>query len=189
MGNTVAVVYHSGYGHTKALAEAVREGAAGVEGTEAPLIAVDAMTDADWDVLDGADAIVFGAPTYMGSASAPFKSFMDQTSKRWAEQRWKNKLAAGFTNSGSFSGDKLTTLHQFINLAGQHGMVWVSLGLMPAGSAEDLNRVGGFVGAMAQSNVDEGADVAPPATDRATGAHLGRRVATMALSWNPPTDI
>ena len=111
---TVAIVYHSGYGHTKAIAEAVLKGAASV--THAQLISV---TDADtqWDALAKADAIIFGAPTYMGSASAPMKAFMDASSKVWFTMGWKDKIAAGFTVSASQSGDKLSTLNQFVTFA------------------------------------------------------------------------
>ena len=64
------------------------------------LIRVEAV-EMHWDALHGADAIVFGSPTYMGSVSAKMNVFM-------------------------------------------------------------RNRLGSFAGAMAQSNADEGPDVAPP---------------------------
>ncbi len=133
--SSVAVVYHSGSGHTRVQAKAVRDGAASVEATTAHLIPVDDV-DAHWGVLDEADAIVFGSPTYMAGASAPFKAFVDATSPRWAEQRWRDKLAAGFTNSAGMNGDKLATLQQFALFAMQHGMVWVGLGLFPGESYE-----------------------------------------------------
>ncbi|MBL8567516.1 MAG: flavodoxin family protein [Phreatobacter sp.] len=183
----VAVVYHSGYGHTKVQAEAVQRGAASVAGTEASLVAVEEV-ESHWPLLDAADALIFGAPTYMAGASAPFKVFLDETSGRWAGQQWKDKLAAGFTNSAGYNGDKLATLQQFALFAMQHGMIWVGLGLLPgnhtsAGSPEDLNRLAGFLGAMAQSNADQGADLVPPAADRLTAEHLGRRVAEAAQRW------
>ena len=70
----------------------------------------------------------------------------------------------------------------------QHGMVWVGLGLLPGnvtadGSPEDLNRLAGFLGALAQSNADAGPDAAPGTSDRRTAAHLGARVATAAIRW------
>jgi NAD(P)H dehydrogenase (quinone) len=191
----IAVVYHSGSGHTKAQAEAVRDGAAEVEGTEVRMIAVDDLTGHEpgevrpaWQYLDDADVIVFGSPTYMAGPSAAFKAFMDATSGRWAEQAWADKLAAGFTNSAGYSGDKLNTLEAFALLAMQHSMVWVGLGLMPGniteqGSPEDLNRLAGFLGAMAQSNADVGPEIAPAGSDLRTAAHLGRRVAEAAERW------
>ncbi|MEM7074855.1 MAG: flavodoxin family protein [Pseudomonadota bacterium] len=184
----VAIVYHSGYGHTEHQAKAVSRGAATVEGTQVDLLSVadfdgDAA-DAHWAKLDAADAIIFGAPTYMGSVSGDMKKFMDATAGAWSAQKWANKLAAGFTNSGAHSGDKLSTLISFVLLAGQHGMIWVNLNLMPGnnastGSLDDLNRVGGFIGAMSQSNVDQGVEGMQD-SDLRTAEHLGRRVAETA---------
>lgn len=185
----IAIAYHSGYGHTQALAEAVAAGAASVQGATAMLIKVDTMQPADWETLAAADAIIFGSPTYMGSVSGPFKQFMDESSRPWYEAEWADKLAAGFTNSASHSGDKLNTLIQMNVLAAQHRMIWVSLGLPPGnnskeGSPEDLNRIGSYLGAMAQSNADAGPEEAPPNSDRRTAEHLGRRVALAAQRWN-----
>ncbi len=181
----VEIVYHSGYGHTAALAEAVAAGARRVEGVRVGIQSVEAV---DWDALDAADAIIFGSPTYMGSVSAPFKVFMDETSHRWFERKWRNKLAAGFTNSGSWSGDKLNTLVQMVVFAAQHGMIWVGLDVLPGynsaeGTPQDLNRIGSYLGVMAQSNVDEGPETAPPQADRDTAALLGERVARATLAW------
>jgi NAD(P)H dehydrogenase (quinone) len=141
-----------------------------------------------WEQLHAADALIFGTPTYMGTVSAEFKAFMDKTSEFWPRQPWKDKLAAGFTNSGSQHGDKLNTLISLAVFAAQHGMNWINLGLMPGhnsstGSAEDLNRFGGFLGAMAQSNTDQGPELAPPKSDRDTAFQLGRRVAEAAGRW------
>ena len=192
MSVNTCVVYHSGYGHTAKQAEAVFEGMNKVDGVECASLSVDDLVDAEaaaWATLDAADAIVFGCPTYMGSPSAGMKTFMEATSGRWMEQKWVDKLAAGFTNSGSQNGDKQNTLVDIATFAAQHGMNWVTLGLMPgnnssAGSVEDLNRLGSCLGAMAQSNVDEGADVVPPASDLETARRLGQRVAEAALRWS-----
>ncbi|MCX5130603.1 MULTISPECIES: flavodoxin family protein [unclassified Streptomyces] len=179
----VSIAYHSGYGHTAVLAEAVRTGALEA-GAEVHLIQVDEITDAQWEQLDASDAVVFGSPTYMGTASGAFHVFAEASSKRWFGQDWKDKLAAGFTNSGSKSGDKLHTLQFFQILAAQHGMNWVNLGLHPgwnnsAGSEHDLNRLGVFAGAAAATNVDEGPDAVHP-SDVATAEHLGRRITETA---------
>ena len=183
---SVAVVYHSGYGHTAEVAKAVAHGANFVDGITAKLIRVEDV-DKHWDDLDAADAIIFGAPTYMGSASAPFKAFMDASSKVWFKQGWKDKIAAGFTHSGSQGGDKYNTITQLFTLAMQHGMIWVGLGLMPGnnsskGSINDLNRLGSSTGSLTQSNTDQGAE-AIPASDLKTAEHLGRRVALVALQF------
>jgi multimeric flavodoxin WrbA len=107
----VAIVFHSGYGHTAKQAQAVAAGAADVAGVESQLIPVE-DADTTWEDLERADAIIFGSPTYMGGPSAQFKVFQEATSKKVmaAGFKWKDKIAAGFSNSGSRSGDKLATL-------------------------------------------------------------------------------
>ncbi|WP_454764000.1 flavodoxin family protein [Cupriavidus campinensis] len=182
----VAIVYHSGYGHTAKQAQAVARGAASVDGVESLLVSVDDI-DQHWTMLEDVDGIIFGAPTYMGSASAQFKGFMDATSRNVFAKggKWANKVAAGFTNSASRSGDKLATLQQIAVFAAQHGMHWINLGLPPghnnSKSTEDtLNRHGFFLGAAAQSDADVSAEVAPPPADLRTAEHLGARVARVA---------
>ncbi len=185
------MVFHSGYGHTAKLAEAVAEGVREVKGVDCAQIAVESLEDTesdDWAVLDSADAMIFGCPTYMGSVSAGMKQFMELTSPRWMEQKWVDKLAAGFTNSGSQNGDKQNTLVSFITFAAQHGMIWINLNELPGnnsskGDITDINRLGASLGAMAQSNVDQSAEEVPPESDLETGRKLGARVAECALRW------
>ena len=92
---SVVVIYYSGYGHTKRVAETVAEGA------QAELIAIDSNGDiqeSDWQKLNDAKAIIFGAPTYMGSVPWQFKKFADATSKAWFVRSWQDKVFAGFSN-------------------------------------------------------------------------------------------
>jgi NAD(P)H dehydrogenase (quinone) len=183
----VAIVYHSGYGHTARQAHAVKRGIEKIPGALTVFLTSEEARS-QLDKLQQADAIIFGAPTYMGSASAEFKAFMDATSKPFFEGVWKDKIAAGFTNSASRAGDKLETLIQFAILAAQHGMHWVNLGLPPAnnsskGSEEELNRLGFFLGAGAQSNADQGPELSPPQSDLFTAEHLGERVAKVTMQF------
>jgi NAD(P)H dehydrogenase (quinone) len=187
---SVCIVYHSGYGHTERVANAVGEGVMSVPDVQCKLVKAADLTDdsKDWDDLDSADAIIFGSPTYMGSISADMKRFMEATSSRWMETKWADKLAAGFTNSGSQNGDKQNTLVSLVTFAAQHGMVWINLNQLPGnnnskGSTDDINRLGASLGVMAQSNVDEGPDVAPLQSDLQTAKLLGVRVAECARRW------
>jgi multimeric flavodoxin WrbA len=179
----VVVVYHSGYGHTKKQAEAVAAGAGAV------LIAIDAegnIGEADWAALEAADAIIMGSPTYMGMASWQFKRFADASSKPWFGQKWRNKIAAGFTNSASMNGDKLSTLHYFFTLAMQHGMIWVGNAMMPANrkaaQRNDMNYLGSFCGAMMQSPSDASPDEVLPG-DLETARRFGGRVAEITQQF------
>jgi NAD(P)H dehydrogenase (quinone) len=184
----ITVVFHSGYGHTKKQAEAVLAGASGTEGATGTLVAISAegtLADADWETLAASDAIIFGAPTYMGGPSWQFKRFADASSKPWFGQAWKDKIAAGFTNSATMNGDKFSSIQYMVTLAMQHSMVWVGTGMMPSNSKaatrNDLNYVGGFTGALATSPSDASPDEAPLPGDLETARQFGARVATYAV--------
>ncbi len=185
----VAVVFHSGYGHTKKQAEAVHAGAQKVD-PNALLITIDAegnLKDEDWAALAAADAIIFGSPTYMGTVSWQFKKFADASSKPWFSQAWKDKIGAGFTNSATMNGDKLSTLRYMFTLSMQHSMIWVGTGLMPANKKSsdrnDVNYVGSFAGAMAQSPSDASPEEGPLPGDLETARLFGERVAQVAAKF------
>jgi len=176
----VAVVFHSGYGHTKRVAEHVANGAG------AELIEIDSegnVPEAAWDVLNGADAIIFGSPAYMGNVTWQFKKFAEATSKIWYTRGWQNKVFGGFANSASLNGDKQVVLIALQTLASQHGGIWVSLGLLPSNTKEakrtDVNNLGGSVGLLVQSPSDVGADEIPQG-DLDTAVAYGKRVAEIA---------
>jgi multimeric flavodoxin WrbA len=179
----IVVVYHSGYGHTQRMAQAVAQGAG------ARLLAIDAegnLPAGGWEQLKAADGIVFGSPTYMGSVSWQFKKFADASSRPWYAQEWKDKIAAGFTSSAGMSGDKFNVLVTLFTLAMQHGMVWVSQGLMPSNTRgaqrDDVNYLVSYSGAIAQSPTDAGAD-AMAAGDLETARLFGQRVAAAVERW------
>jgi len=189
MSHTV-VVYHSGYGHTRKQAEAVQQGAAGVPGASAELVEINAegqLAEGGWEKLEKADAIVFGSPTYMGGPSWQFKRFADASSKPWFGSKWKNKVAAGFTNSASMNGDKLSTLHYMFTLSQQHSMIWVGTGLMPSNSKaatrNDINYVASFSGAMASTPSDASVDEMLPG-DLETARRFGERIAAVTARFN-----
>ena len=176
----VVIVFHSGYGHTQRMAQAVAQGA------NAELIPIDAegnLPAGGWERLKAADAIIFGSPTYMGSVSWQFKKFADASSRQWFAQEWKDKIAAGFTSASGMDGDKLHTLQTLITLAMQHSMIWVSQGLMPSQSLaarrNDVNFLVSYSGAMSQTASDASAkDMAPG--DLETARLFGERVAQVA---------
>ena len=176
----VVVVYHSGYGHTDKQARAVAAGA------NAELITIDAegnISETAWATLAAADAIIMGSPTYMGCVSWQFKKFADASSKVWFTQGWKDKLAAGFTNSATMNGDKHSTLHYLFTLAMQHSMLWVSMGMKASNAKDaqrnDVNYVGAYAGAMATTPADASADEVLPG-DMETARLFGVRVAEVA---------
>ncbi|MBL7665632.1 MAG: flavodoxin family protein [Bacteriovoracaceae bacterium] len=182
----VSVVYHSGYGHTAFIAKKVAEGITSAKNIEVQLVEV-GNKSMDWEILQNSDAIVFGSPTYMGNVSAQFKAFMDESSKAWMTQSWANKLAAGFTVSGSPSGDKLNTLQALTTFALQHGMLWVGYNTLPETYGgkkpeEARNRLGSFTGLMVQAS-NETAEKAFYPGDIESALDFGKRIGTV-LSKN-----
>jgi multimeric flavodoxin WrbA len=187
---TIAIIFFSGYGHTTKQAEAVRDGASAIAGTKVEFHQIDKegnVLDSVMESLAKADAIIYGSPTYMGGPAWQFKKFADASSKPWFGQVWKDKIAAGFTNSASTNGDKFSTIAYFFTLSQQHGQIWVGTGLLPAnkkgnGSA-DVNWTAGFAGALAISPSDASPDEAPGKGDLETARLLGKRVAEITARF------
>jgi NAD(P)H dehydrogenase (quinone) len=188
----VAIIFHSGIGHTAAAAEAIQQGVASVDGAAASLhrIQDDQITEGRWSdesimgALSAADAIVFGAPTYMGMVSWQFKAFADATAPMWMSSAWKDKLAGGFTASGFPSGDKVVTLHYLATLAAQLRMIWVGPSDMSSrltGDGRNIDQWGyylgvGVVGGQPGQPTNEG--------DLATCTAYGARLAQSAMRWS-----
>ena len=175
--SNIVIVFHSGYGHTQKVAQAV------AETSGAALLAIDAegnLPEGGWEQLQAARMIVFGSPTYMGTVSWQFKKFADASSKAWFTQGWKDKLFAGFTNSASMNGDKHSTLHYFMTLAMQHSGLWVGTGMMPSNSKaatrNDINYVASSAGLMTTTPSDAGVDEIPGG-DIAIAKKFGERLA------------
>ena len=173
----IVIVHHSGYGHTAKIAQAVAEGSGGT------LLAIDAegnLPEGGWEQLAAASTIVFGSPTYMGGPSWQFKKFADTSSKAWFTMSWKDKLAAGFTNSATLNGDKFSTVMYQFTLSQQHGMFWVGMGMQGPNAKkhtrDDLNHLGGYAGLITATPSDASPDEMVPG-DIATAKAFGQRVA------------
>lgn len=180
MNKQIVIVYHSGYGHTRRVAEAV------AEGSGALLLPIDEegkLPEGGWERLADAGAIIFGSPTYMGNVSWQFKKFADASSKVWATQGWKDKLAAAFTNSASVAGDKQMTIAALFTLSQQHGMLWAGMGMMPANAKastrDDVNYLSSFAGLATATPADASADEVP-AGDLRTAYLFGQRIRAVA---------
>lgn len=180
---TVAIIYHSGYGHTAIVAEQIAKGVTEAGGN-AVLLKLESASQDFTETLEAAsraDAIIFGAPTYMGDISSPLRAFFEATSKIWFTLGWKDKVAGGFTNSLSFAGDKAHSLNSILTLAMQHGMIWVGTGLAPGAHSNSdaapdvVNRLGYSIGVATQSD-NAAPDITPPAGDREFARLYGARI-------------
>jgi len=185
----ICIIYFSQFkGATEKLGEAIARGAATVPEIQTRLIRVEDVDD-HWADLHAADAIVFGTPTYMGSIAEGFKVFVEKLAGEvWLKRLWVNKVAAGFTVSAGRSGDRLNCLQQLVIFAAQMGMIWVPVRITvgnysSAGSEADLNRMAGYIDLMAQANIDEPVELAPPPSDIETAEMHGHHVARVARQY------
>ena len=186
----VALIYFSAMGTTAAMADAVGAGASElaqvtshrIEGSE--ILNGRYRGDSALELIDRADAVVFGSPTYMGGPAAQFKAFADASGDRWSQRRWADKIAAGFTTGTCPNGDQTQTLSYFSLLAAQHGMIWCNLDIPCGYDALRRNRLGTQLGVASQV-----VDGALAEEDLLTARHLGRRVAAFALRLAPTPDI
>ena len=184
MSSAITIVFHSGYGHTRKIAQAV------AAGSGATLLEVDAngeLPPGGWEQLAASRLIVFGSPTYMGNVSWQFKKFVDATSAVWGPQGWKNKLAAAFTNSASVGGDKFSTISTLFTLSQQHGMLWVGTGMMPANTKaatrDDVNYLASFAGLATATPSDASTEEMVPG-DLRTAQLFGERLADVVRRFN-----
>jgi len=183
----LAIIYHSGHGHTEHIARHVLEGTRQVDGVAAHLVKAEDMATRPNDLVDF-DGILLGSPTYLGGVSGPFKSFMDATGRLWAQQALKGKLAAGFTVSSLPAGDKQSTLLSMFVFAMQHGMLWVGNPILPEQHRgvpydEAANRLGSWSGLMAQAGHSAPADSFVPG-DVKTAHLFGRHFANTLVRVN-----
>ncbi|TYQ27745.1 flavodoxin family protein [Pseudanabaena sp. UWO311] len=188
--SSIAIVYFSGTGHTHLMAEAFAEGANKIADTKVQLFRItgEEIHNGRWrnekvlESLNQYDAIVFGSPTYMGGVAAQFKAFVDAASGIWFQQLWKDKLAGGFTHSGSPSGDKQGTLLYLAINAAQHSMIWVGAGEM---NQNGVNRLGSYMGVMGQAVPDLSGTKAVEldAGDRLSAELYGERIAQISKRW------
>lgn len=178
----ISIIYHSGYGHTKMVAEHIAKGLKMFCDDVDLLNTKEAI--ARLDKLKESDVLIFGSPTYFGNVSAEFKMFMESTGNIWYKQEWKNKFAAGFTNSSSRNGDKQNTLQALQAFASQHSMLWIPLGIMPQYDAQGMqtnsqNAMASYAGLMTQSsNSNEFYEL----MDLQTAEMFGQRIADVVLN-------
>ncbi|BBM03709.1 flavodoxin family protein [Microbulbifer sp. GL-2] len=185
----VGVVYHSVCDSTRGLAQAVVEGVnnvSGCEGVELTILGEDIQLgryrNSELMVqLDRCKAIVLGSPTFMGCVSAQFKAFMDTASERYSDRSWMDKLAAGFTIGGNFSGDQLNTIQTMQIFAAQTGMLWAPLGILTDSEGKGRNRGGCQSGLVAVAERDGGLHQ----LDLLTAQYLGERVGGLSLRLLP----
>jgi len=184
---TIALVYFSQGGSTHLLAQQIAAGARQSGQASVQLVRLHGhqvhegrwQDDAVLAQLSAADLIVFGAPTFMGGPAAQFKAFADATASLWFARAWTGKLAAGFTTSGSPSGDKLVTLSYLSVFASQHGMHWLSWDALPR-QPDGTNHLGSSLGLMGHNPAGPGEAPSLSEADALSAHRFGEHLASTA---------
>lgn len=140
----ILVLYYSTYGHIEVMANAIADGARGVDGTEVTIKRVPELMPeeaaknagvkleqeaplATPEELGDYDAIIFGSPTRFGNMAAQMRNFLDQTGGLWFEGKLVGKLGSVFTSTASQHGGQETTITSFHTTLLHHGMVVVGV--------------------------------------------------------------
>jgi len=126
------VVYHSGTGNTKAMAQAVADGVRGVSGVEALLKKADEVTTTD---LVNADALAFGSPTYFSYMAGTVKAIFDEAYP--SRNQIKGKPFAAFASGG---GGEVNAVQSIERVAASCGLHKVREGVAVGGMPTEKER-------------------------------------------------
>jgi len=135
----ILVLYYSRHGATAEMAQRIARGINEVEGVEARLRTVPAISTVCEAVADSIPdegavycseedlrncaGLALGSPTRFGNMAAPLKYFIDGTSGLWLSGALINKPASVFSSTSSLHGGQETTLLSMMFPLLHHGMV------------------------------------------------------------------
>ncbi|MFN7097357.1 MAG: NAD(P)H:quinone oxidoreductase [Gammaproteobacteria bacterium] len=143
MTQKILVLYYTRYGATAKMAQFIARGVESIEGVEAIIRTVPAVSTvceavADTIPTEGApfvtldelktcDGLALGSPTRFGNMAAPLKYFLDGTSGLWLSGALAGKPAAVFTASSSMHGGQESTLISMMLPLLHHGALLVGI--------------------------------------------------------------
>lgn len=193
----ILVLYYSMYGHIETLANAVVEGAKGVDGVSVTLKRVPETMPADaFEAAGGKtdqsaptaepgeladyDAVIFGSPTRFGNMSGQMRTYLDQTGGLWAKGALVNKLGSVFTSSATGAGNE-TTITSFWNTLAHHGMLIVPVDYAGAQELFDISELRG--GSPYGASTYAGGDGSRQPSDKelSIARYQGEKVARLAV--------
>jgi len=139
----ILVLYYSRSGHVLSMAEHIARGIESIEGCNAKLrtvAAISTVCEATEDTIPAqghlyatnedlrqCDGLVLGSPTRFGNMAAPLKHFIDQSSDIWLSGALIGKPAGVFTSTGSLHGGQESTLLSMMLPLMHHGMMILGL--------------------------------------------------------------
>ncbi|MBQ0724704.1 MAG: NAD(P)H:quinone oxidoreductase [Cycloclasticus sp.] len=193
MSISVLVLFYSRHGATAQMANLIARGVEKVDGVEAVIrtvpaistvceasedeVPVDGAVYASLEDLENCDGLILGSPTRFGNMAAPLKYFLDGSSSLWLSGALIGKPAAVFTSTSSLHGGQETTLTSMMLPLLHHGMLIAGL---PYSENSLLTTTGGGTpyGASHLAGVDNARKI--DSHEAALCVALGSRVATLA---------
>ncbi len=160
----ILIVYYSGEGHTKQLAEAVHRGALSVQGAGVLLRSVG---EVDSSEVKTADAIILGSPVYNAAVAPQIQEFINS----WPfDGTMRNKVGAAFATGGGVSAGE-----ELVQVGILHSML--IFGMIIVGG-EEWNAAFG-ASAVTNESPYQQEKVAKAFLEK--GESLGKRVARITL--------
>lgn len=190
----ILVLFYSRHGSTRQLAQLIAQGIESVNGCEARIRTVPAVStviEASEPAIpyDGAPyvelsdfkecaGLALGSPTRFGNMASAMKYFWDGTAADWVSGTLCGKPACVFTSTGSLHGGQESTLLSMMLPLMHHGMLILGL---PYTNPELMRTKSG--GSPYGATHWSGLDGKLPITDdtRALAIALGKRLAQTAL--------
>lgn len=207
MASNLLVTFYSTYGHVWKMAEAVQEGAAGVEGTEVRLRRIPELEEArralvkqeyyvqvqkqmehipevTHDDLLWADGIAWGIPTRFGNMPAQVKQFLDSLGAMWMKGDLEDKATGIFTSTATIHGGQETTILTSLVPLIHLGMIFIGT---PYGQNPQILVTDGVGGSPYGPGTIAGGDGArqPVESELATARNLGTRLARASRYLKP----
>lgn len=200
MSTKIKIIFHSLYGHTYRLAEALAEGARSVPDTDVEILQVpetlpDSVLEkmgaleakkafahipvADPKKLAEADGLLFGTGTRFGSASAQLQAFFDSTGGLWQKGALVGKAGGVFVSTATQHGGQESTLLGMHTFLLHQGMVVVGVPY----AAPELSHIDAISGgAPYGSGTISGPDGSrqPTANELALARYQGQHTAQIA---------
>jgi NAD(P)H dehydrogenase (quinone) len=191
----ILILYYSRYGATAEMARHIARGVESVEGIEARLRTVPAVSAlceaveapvppagppyAALDDLRHCAGLALGSPTRFGNMAAALKFFLDGTSALWLTGALAGKPAGVFTSTSSLHGGQETTLLTMMMPLLHHGMLLMGL---PYDDGDLLHTRSGGTPYGPSHLAGPANDLAVTDEERRLCQALGRRLARTAVA-------
>ena len=164
----ILVAYHSESGHTRQLADSIRQGAETVDQVKVSLKSIEDASPADFLL---ADAVIMGSPVHNGNITPKAQAFIN--SWPFSQAPYSNKVGAAFVTAGGISAGEEAALHSIHRAMLIFGMVVVGGDTWrSAFGASAIVNEAPFISKLADNKID-------PAF-ASKGYQLGIRVARIA---------